>query len=290
MLAILLASALCGCTSQGYSIRRLPDETPAADNAASIRHAAELKAAAQAVADHEAAASAIGAVTPLTPADAPSMYTYDPLERMNRSFYRFNARFDSAIFLPVTDTYNRLPSPIRSGVGNFFLNLSEPKSVVNYVLQLRPLYALRSLGRFVINSTVGIGGLFDVATRIRLKSDLTGFSATLARWGMHPGPYLMIPLLGPSTLRDGVGLLGDYGVSYWIDVADLYRGDQAWALGVLDPINLRANNDFRYYSSGSPFEYETVRFLYVHRELIQDEALHALTPGKVHDAGQPAGR
>lgn len=290
MLAILLASALCGCTSQGYSIRRLPDETPAADNAASIRHAAELKAAAQAVADHEAAASAIGAVTPLTPADAPSMYTYDPLERMNRSFYRFNARFDSAIFLPVTDTYNRLPSPIRSGVGNFFLNLSEPKSVVNYVLQLRPLYALRSLGRFVINSTVGIGGLFDVATRIRLKSDLTGFSATLARWGMHPGPYLVIPLLGPSTLRDGVGLLGDYGVSYWIDVADLYRGDQAWALGVLDPINLRANNDFRYYSSGSPFEYETVRFLYVHRELIQDEALHALTPGKVHDAGQPAGR
>jgi phospholipid-binding lipoprotein MlaA len=290
LLAILLASALCGCTSQGYSIRRLPDETPAADNAASIRHAAELKAAAQAVADHEAAASAIGAVTPLTPADAPSMYTYDPLERMNRSFYRFNARFDSAIFLPVTDTYNRLPSPIRSGVGNFFLNLSEPKSVVNYVLQLRPLYALRSLGRFVINSTVGIGGLFDVATRIRLKSDLTGFSATLARWGMHPGPYLVIPLLGPSTLRDGVGLLGDYGVSYWIDVADLYRGDQAWALGVLDPINLRANNDFRYYSSGSPFEYETVRFLYVHRELIQDEALHALTPGKVHDAGQPAGR
>ena len=290
MLAILLASALCGCTSQGYSIRRLPDETPAADNAASIRHAAELKAAAQAVADHEAAASAIGAVTPLTPADAPSMYTYDPLERMNRSFYRFNARFDSAIFLPVTDTYNRLPSPIRSGVGNFFLNLSEPKSVVNYVLQLRPLYALRSLGRFVINSTVGIGGLFDVATRIRLKSDLTGFSATLARWGMHPGPYLVIPLMGPSTLRDGVGLLSDYGVSYWINVADLYRGDQAWALGVLDPINLRANNDFRYYSSGSPFEYETIRFLYVHRELIQDEALHAKTPGKVHDPGQPAGR
>jgi phospholipid-binding lipoprotein MlaA len=229
-------------------------------------------------------------VTPLTPADAPSMYTYDPLARMNRSFYRFNARFDSAIFLPVTDTYNRLPSPIRTGVRNFFLNLSEPKSVVNYVLQLRPVSGLRSLGRFVINSTVGIGGLFDVATRISLRSDLTGFSATLARWGMHPGPYLVIPLMGPSTLRDGVGLLSDYGVSYWINVADLYRGDQAWALGVLDPINLRANNDFRYYSSGSPFEYETIRFLYVHRELIQDEALHAKTPGKVHDPGQPAGR
>jgi phospholipid-binding lipoprotein MlaA len=290
LLAVLFAGALCGCSTQGFSIRRLPDETPAADNAAAIRHAAELKATVEAAAEHEAAAIASGAVTPLTPADAPSMYTYDPLERMNRSFYRFNARFDSAIFLPVADSYNRLPSPVRTGVRNFFTNLSEPKSVVNYVLQLRPVAGLRSAGRFVINSTVGIGGLFDVATRIGLRSDLTGFSATLARWGMHPGPYLVIPLLGPSTLRDGVGLLSDYGVSYWINVADLYRGDQAWALGVLNPINLRASNDFRYYSSGSPFEYETIRFLYVHQELIQDEALHAKTPGKVHVPGQPAGR
>ena len=149
---------------------------------------------------------------------------------------------------------------------------------------------LRSVGRFAINSTLGIGGLFDVATRFKLRSDLTGFSATLARWGMHPGPFLVIPLLGPSTLRDGVGLLTDYGVSYEINVADLYRGDQAWALGVLDPINLRANNDFRYYSSGSPFEYETIRFLYVHRELIEDEALHAKAPRTMHDPDEPAGR
>jgi phospholipid-binding lipoprotein MlaA len=290
LLGLLVAGGLCGCSTQDFSIRRLPDETPAADNAAAVKHATQLKATAAAAAENEATAIASGAVTPLTPADAPSMYTYDPLERMNRSFYRFNARFDNAIFLPVTDTYNRLPSPVRTGVRNFFLNLSEPKSVVNYVLQLRPVSGLRSVGRFVINSTVGIGGLFDVATRIGLRSDLTGFSATLARWGMHPGAYLVIPLLGPSTLRDGVGQLSDYAVSYWINVADLYRGDQAWALGVLDPINLRAGNDFRYYSSGSPFEYETIRFLYVHQELIQDEALHAMTPGKVHVPGQPAGR
>jgi phospholipid-binding lipoprotein MlaA len=218
------------------------------------------------------------------------MYSYDPLERLNRSIYRFNARFDETIFLPVADLYRRMPSPIRSGVHNFFLNLSEPKSVVNDVLQLRPVFGVRSLGRFVINSTIGIGGLFDVATRLRLRSEPTGLSVTLSRWGMHPGPYLVIPILGPSTLRDGVGLLGDYGVSYAINVADLYRGYQSYVLGTLDAIDLRANTDFRYYASGSPFEYETIRFLYVHRELIEDEALHAKAPPKVQDRGIPAGR
>jgi len=287
---MIAAALLCGCSSQSFSIRRLPDQTPAADNAAAIRRAAQIEAATSALAGQQAGTSASSEVTPLTPADAPSMNTYDPWQRMNRSFYRFNARFDTAIFLPVADTYNRLPAPIRTGVSNFFLNLSEPKSVVNYALQLRPLYGLRSLGRFVINSTLGIGGLFDVATRIKLTSEITGFSDTLARWGMHPGPYLVIPLLGPATLRDGFGQLADYGVSYEINVADLYRGDQAWVLGVINPIHLRASNDFRYYSSGSPFEYETIRFLYVHRELIQDEALHAKTRGKMHDPGQPAGR
>jgi phospholipid-binding lipoprotein MlaA len=284
------AVALCGCSSQSLSIRRLPAETPAADNAATIKRAAGLAAAAKQASERQPAEDASNLVTPLTAADAPSMYTYDPWERINRSFYRFNARFDDAIFLPVTDAYNRLPSPIRAGVRNFFLNLSEPISVVNYVLQLRPVSGLRSAGRFVINSTVGIGGLFDVATRLKLGSELTGFSATLSRWGMHPGPYLVIPLFGPSTLRDGVGLLADYGVSYEINIADLYRGNQSWALGVLDPINLRANNDFRYYSSGSPFEYETIRFLYVHRELIEDEALHAKAPRTMHDPDEPAGR
>ena len=106
---------------------------------------------------------------------------------------------------------------------------------------------------------------------------------------MHPGPYLVIPLPGPSTVRDGVGLLADYGVSYGINLADLYRGDQSWALGTLNAVNQRAGNDFRYYSSGSPFEYETIRFLYVHRELIEDAALHARSPPRVPGPDKPAG-
>lgn len=289
-LAAVAALALGGCASQNLSIRRLPPETPAADNAAAVKHAAELAAAATEASERARSRDASQALTPLTAADAPSMYSYDPWERLNRYTYRFNAQFDEDIFLPVANEYRRLPSPIRSGVHNFFDNLSEPKSIVNFALQLRLVFGLHSLARFVINSTLGIGGLFDVATRLKLKSYFTGFSATLSKWGMHPGPYLVIPLLGPSTLRDGVGLLGDFGASYAINVADLYRGNKTWALGTLDAVDLRANTDFRYYASGSPFEYETIRFLYVHRELIEDEALHAKAPPKARDPGTPAGR
>jgi phospholipid-binding lipoprotein MlaA len=330
---------LCGCATEGVSVRRLPDETPAADNAAAI---ARMQAASAAAAGGSATgigatgaratgASAAGAGAtqggyaatggpptpqsasygeggapstssassdegdanappPLTPADAPSMYTYDPLERINRFTYRFNARFDEHVFLPVANGYRRIPATVRSSVHNFFRNLAEIPSTVNYGLQWRLGNSARSLGRFVINSTLGIGGLFDVASRFKLSDDQTGFGATLATWGVHPGPYLVIPLLGPSTLRDGTGFLGDYVLDYGINIVDLYRGYQSYGLGVVNAVDQRANIDFRYYGSGSPFEYETIRFLYVHRDLIQDEALRARGRHKKQDPGQPAGK
>jgi phospholipid-binding lipoprotein MlaA len=141
-----------------------------------------------------------------------------------------------------------------------------------------------------INSTLGIGGLFDVATKLKLPGAPTGFATTLAKWGMHPGPYLVIPLLGPSTLRDGVGFLADYGAEYGINVAGLYRGNVSWGLGAINAIDQRANIDFRYYSSDSPFEYETIRFLYVHRRLIEDAGLHGRESVKKAPADVPAGK
>jgi phospholipid-binding lipoprotein MlaA len=95
----------------------------------------------------------------------------------------------------------------------------------------------------------------------------------LGTWGFHQGPYLVIPLYGPSTLRDGVGLAGDFGTLYAINVFDLYRGAKSWGLTVADAVDLRANIGFRYYQTGSPFEYEDVRFLYVRKRLIEDEGL-----------------
>jgi ABC-type transporter lipoprotein component MlaA len=136
----ILVIAQAGCASQSISIRSLPPEDPAAENAAAAESAAAFAAAA---ATTSASASETGRATqdahnaqealpPVTPADAPSMYTYDPWERVNRFTYRFNARFDEAVFLPVSNAYRRIPSPIRSGVHNFFGNLSEVDSVINY--------------------------------------------------------------------------------------------------------------------------------------------------------------
>jgi len=290
ILHVVLAFALGlgGCASQDFDIHRLPPETPAADNAAAIARSEALAKDQQEVKSEQPSGEA--QAPPLTPADAPSMRTYDPWERFNRFNYRFNARFDEAVFLPVSNAYRRLPSPIRSGVYNFFGNLSEINNLINYTLQGRLGRGVRSLGRFVINSTIGIGGLFDFAAKFHLAKAPTGFGTTLSKWGMHPGPYLVIPILGPSTLREGIGLLSDYGVPYGVNIADLYRGDQSWGLGVADAVDTRANIHFRYYSSGSPFEYDDIRFLYVRRLLLEDEGLHKKIVRKRPARDVPAGR
>ncbi len=286
--ALFLGAMLCalgGCASRVVSIRTVPAQTPTADKTAATANAAAF---AEAVASET---QEINAAPPLlTPADAPPMYTYDPWERLNRFTYRFNARFDEAIFLPAANAYRRTPRLLQSGVHNFFANLAEIDSVINYTLQWRLKYGLRSLERLAINSTVGIGGLIDIATKLKLPGDPTGFATTLAKWGMHPGPYLVIPLLGPSTLRDGVGFLADYATEYGINVGGLYRGNLSWGVGGANAIDERADIDFRYYSSGSPFEYETIRFLYVRKRLIEDEGLRAKEAPKKTAADAPAGK
>jgi phospholipid-binding lipoprotein MlaA len=295
--AAALFVTLGGCAAQNVEFHRWPAETPAADNAAGIAKMQSLAAAA-ALAEREKAQAATGGEgagatepppPPVTPAEAPPMTTYDPWGRFNRFIYRFNARFDEALFLPVANGYRRLPSPMRTGVHNFFGNIAEIDSFINYTLQGRLGRTVRSVGRFVINSTIGIGGLFDPASRMRLEKAPTGFGTTLAKWGMHPGPYLVVPFYGPSTLREGIGLAADYGVLYVIDPAWIYRGDQSWGLGVLNAVDQRANIDFRYYSTGSPFEYETIRFLYVRKKLIEDAGLHRQKPLPRANPDVPAG-
>jgi phospholipid-binding lipoprotein MlaA len=281
--------ALSGCASQQVIFHSLPPETPAADNAAAIKHMQALMAQAKAAAEGGAknAKQAEVAEAPVTAAEAPSMNTYDPWGRLNRFTYRFNARFDEAIFLPVANHYRRLPSPVRAGVNNFFSNLTEVDSVINYTLQGRLGRSAKSLGRFLINSTIGIGGLIDVAARLQLPRAPTGFAMTLSQWGMHPGPYAVIPFYGPSTLREAIGVAADYGASYGVNLADLYRGPQSWGLGTLNAVDQRANIDFRYYDTGSPFEYDTISFLYMRKLLIEDAALH---PPKERNPSVPAGK
>ena len=126
----------------------------------------------------------------------------DPFEDINRVTFEFNESLDRNFLKPVAQTYSKAPKPIKKGITNFFNNLEEVETTVNQVLQGKPKLALYDLTRFVINSTIGLGGFIDVATRIGLTRHEEDFDQTLALWGVPSGPYIMLPALGPSSLRD----------------------------------------------------------------------------------------
>lgn len=139
----------------------------------------------------------------------------DPWEGLNRKIFVFNQKIDSWLLKPAAKGYKAItPRPVQTGVGNFFSNLSEITNTANDVLQWKWGQAGNDTGRFLINSTVGIAGFFDVAAKAGLpRSDGEDFGQTLAVWGVASGPYLMLPLLGPATLRDGSATFADYYTS-----------------------------------------------------------------------------
>ncbi|WP_415712767.1 VacJ family lipoprotein [Maridesulfovibrio sp.] len=215
---------------------------------------------------------------------------YDPWDSMNRHIYSFNARFDRAIYLPAVDVYTTiLPPPVRDGVTNAVNNLNEVKSFTNGILQFNGEKTGRAFSRFVINSSIGLLGIFDIASMWNLKSMETGFADTLSVWGVPPGPYVVLPILGPSNVRDSGGALGDFALLWyemnWVyDLAGVTDGRTAIGIGesTIRGLNLRANVPFRYYQTGSPFEYDMVRFLYTKkRELdMEREELGSSSAGK----------
>ncbi len=134
----------------------------------------------------------------------------DPLEGMNRGIYKFNDVADKALIKPVATVYQKVtPAPIRKGINNFFDNLSSITTIFNDLLQFKFAHALNDAGRFVINSTVGIAGFFDVASMDNVPKHKEDFGQTLGHWGMSDGAYLVLPILGPSSLRDTTGLVFD---------------------------------------------------------------------------------
>lgn len=138
----------------------------------------------------------------------------DPWEGLNRGVYKLNKGFDRAIGRPVSMGYRRAFSkPVRHGVHNALYNLNEPLNTLNFALQLRPEPAARSLGRFAINSTIGLLGVIDVAGASGVPYRDTDFGLTLARWNVPSGPYVVLPVYGPSSLRDAAGKLADTVIS-----------------------------------------------------------------------------
>jgi phospholipid-binding lipoprotein MlaA len=187
----------------------------------------------------------------------------DPLERSNRAVYAFNTQFDRYVFLPTVRGYKKVtPDPLERGVTNVFSNLGEFTTFVNATLQAKPRSAGVTLGRFVVNSTLGILGLFDPATKMGMVKRQEDFGQTLGRWGVGNGTYLVLPLLGPSNLRDGVGSLTDLGLNSAFGVLSSQGTGVKLGAGTLNAVDVRSNTKFRYYETGSPFEYDLVRYLY----------------------------
>ncbi len=130
----------------------------------------------------------------------------DPYEKFNRSIWGFDRGADRIVLKPAAKVYRAVtPKPLRQGISHFFANVEEPYSALNAFLQGNPGRGFRSLKRFVVNSTVGIGGLFDPATRAGIRPAPEDLGQTFAKWGVKRSAYLVLPLLGPSTVRDGVG-------------------------------------------------------------------------------------
>ena len=146
--------------------------------------------------------------------------TDDPLEKFNRKSYAFNMALDTHVLRPVAVGYTKVtPKPVQTGVSNFFTNIKLPISIANSMLQARPSDAITDTGRFLINMTVGVAGFFDPATKMQIPLKETDFGITLARWGVPEGDYLVLPLVGPTTVRDVWRLPVD---SYFFDPLSLY--------------------------------------------------------------------
>lgn len=143
-------------------------------------------------------------------ATGPDADPRDPLEPFNRGVQRFNDGVDEAVLKPVATGYvNVTPAPVRTGVSNFFSNLGDLWSAVNAGLQLRPRESAENLMRFSVNTVLGLGGLLDVASEAGIPRTRIDFGQTLGRWGVPSGPYVVLPLFGPSTVRDTGALVVD---------------------------------------------------------------------------------
>jgi len=186
----------------------------------------------------------------------------DPWEGFNRSIFRFNYRFDKYVFLPVVRAYQAVaPDIVETGVHNFRRNVDDVTTLVNSILQLSFEKTMNTMTRLMVNSTIGLAGFINVASDVPRSDE--DFGQTLGHWGVGTGPFLMLPILGPSNVRDGIGLGVDYyittGIRDWVFNLESW---QSWTWTAIAAVDIRSHTSFRYYETGSPFEYEWVRLLY----------------------------
>ena len=209
---------------------------------------------------------------PTLPEAAQMPRSYDPWEPLNRKVFAFNSAIDRGFAKPLAKAYAKVvPRPVRLGVTNFFSNLGQPVSALNALLQGRPKAAGQSLGRFLVNSTLGIGGIFDPATDAEIPNQSADFGQTMGVWGWRNSRYLELPLFGPRTLRDGFGLVGDAPLSPLRQVSD-----DPWRYGLqgLQLVDLRtrlfAVDSMR---EGATDEYALIRDAWMQRRAYQIQSV-----------------
>lgn len=166
-------------------------------------------------------------------------YTNDPWENMNRGIFAFNEGVDKVVFKPLAKGYTFIfPQPVRTGVSNFFGNLSDIGSLANAIFQLDGKNSAKITARVINNTVYGLGGIFDVATPMGNTKIEKDFGSTLAHYGVKSGPFLMLPLLGPSTLRDGIGKIPD---AYLSPITYVKEDTTRWSLVGLNAIQTRTS-------------------------------------------------
>lgn len=200
----------------------------------------------------------------------------DPLEGMNRGIYKFNDVADKAVLKPVAKAYKFVtPSPVRTGVNNFFNNLRTITTVLNDLLQLKFAHAFTDTGRFVINSTFGLAGFIDVAGMDKIPVHNEDFGQTLGHWGIGNGAYLVVPFLGPSTMRDFTGRVVDTStsdaLSYAHNIGEVRLHNQLRALQIVDArTELLDAGDLVEGASLDPYSFIRDAYLQRRASLVQD--------------------
>lgn len=196
----------------------------------------------------------------------------DPWEPMNRAIYKFNDKFDDYVFNPVAHGYQAItPEFVDTGISNFFRNLLDIPNSLNNLLQGKPVDSLSDLTRFGLNSTIGLFGFLDVATPIGLTRHNEDFGQTLAVWGVPSGNYLVLPILGPSSVRGGAGWVGDFMTQPYYYVKD---GNTYYALLLTDAIDVRADllgaSRILEQASFDPYTFHRETYFQRRRNLIYD--------------------
>ena len=217
----------------------------------------------------------------------------DPFEDTNRAIFKFNVAVDHAVLVPVAKAYRTvLPPPVRQSVHDFLQNLDGPVIFANDVLQGQIKLAGNTLGRLVVNTTAGVGGLFDVATRAGIPYHSNDLGITFATWGFAEGPYIMIPVLGPSTARDAVGQIGDS----FADPGDYFATQHnVWVAVFARHITAGVDERSRNIESLAEIEktaldyYATIRSLYRQRRAAQIRHERSNLPNPTPVQGSDAG-